>query len=147
MKFVIFCLLSLVLMKFCLGDKTSKFSILRNAIFEGYESDAKPNGKIDVQSGLMVTDFNLCPKKEVINKRFFLRTVNNLEFPFILLNKVLKTTGWAHFMWKDERLTWDPTDFGGIDKLSVNSNQVYHGLKPFLMERSAFYAPGISREI
>ena len=27
-------------------------------------------------------------------------------------------------MWKDERLTWDPTKFGGIDKLSVNSNQV-----------------------
>ena len=56
---------------------------------------------------------------------FFLkRIVNDPEFPFFLHNKVLKTTGWAHFMWKDERLTWDPTDFGGIDKLSVNSNQV-----------------------
>ena len=65
MKFFIFCLLSLILMEFCLGNKTSKFSTLKNAIFEGYENDAKPNGKIDVQSGLMVTDFNLCPKKEV----------------------------------------------------------------------------------
>ena len=47
-----------------------------------------------------------------------------LNFLSFLHNKVLKTTGWAHFMWKDERLTWDPTRFGGIDKLSVNSNQV-----------------------
>ena len=57
-------------MEFCIGDKTSKFSTLKNAIFEGYESDAKPDGKIDVQSGLMVTDFNLCPKKEVICVKF-----------------------------------------------------------------------------
>ena len=71
MKIFIFCLLSLILMKFCLSDKTSKFSTLKNAIFEGYESDAKPNGKIDVQSGLMVTNFNLCPRKEVINKISF----------------------------------------------------------------------------
>ena len=124
MKFFIFCLLSLILIEFCIGDKTSKFSTLKNAIFKGYESDAKPDGKIDVQSGLMVTDFNLCPKKEVMKIFFFLRIVNDPEFPFFLHNKVLKTTGWAHFMWKDERLTWDPTRFGGIDKLSVNSNQV-----------------------
>ena len=71
MKFFIFFLLPLILMELCIGDKTSKFSTLRNAIFKGYESDAKPDGKIDVQSGLMVTDFNLCPKKEVMNIRFF----------------------------------------------------------------------------
>ena len=60
-----------------MSDKTSKFSTLKNAIFKGYESDAKPDGKIDVQSGLMVTDFNLCPKKEVMNLRFFLFLENS----------------------------------------------------------------------
>ena len=73
MKSFIFCLLPLILMELCICDKTSKFSTLRNAIFKGYESDAKPDGKIDVQSGLMVTDFNLCPKKEVIIISFFLK--------------------------------------------------------------------------
>ena len=77
MKFFIFCLLCLILIEFCLGDKTSKFSTLRNAIFEGYESDAKPDGKIDVESGLMITDFNLCPKNEVHNKQNKLRQFNN----------------------------------------------------------------------
>ena len=77
MKFFIFCFLSLILMELCIGGKTSKFSTLKNAIFEGYESDAKPDGKIDVQSGLMVTDFNLCPKKEVMNIRFFFYLKNS----------------------------------------------------------------------
>ena len=53
-------------MELCIGGKTSKFSTLKNAIFKDYKSDAKPDGKIDVQSGLMVTDFNLCPKKEIM---------------------------------------------------------------------------------
>ena len=57
-------------MELCISGKTSKFSTLKNAIFKDYKSDAKPDGKIDVQSGLMVTDFNLCPKKEVMNIRF-----------------------------------------------------------------------------
>ena len=59
MKFVIFCLLSLVLMKFCLGDKTSKFSILRNAIFEGYESDAKPEEFKRYGSARNLYNFNI----------------------------------------------------------------------------------------
>ena len=81
-------------------------------------------------------------------KIFFLRIVNDPEFPFFLHNKVLKTTGWAHFMWKDERLTWDPKDFGGIDKLSVNSNQVHISMGEIVLkEHLAFYEPVFSREI
>ena len=38
--------------------------------------------------------------------------------------KVLKTTGWAETTWVDNRLTWDPEDFGGIDRISVKHNEV-----------------------
>ena len=40
--------------------------------------------------------------------------------------KVLKTTGWAETTWVDNRLTWDPEDFGGIDRISVKHNEVLY---------------------
>ena len=65
MKVFILAFLSLALFQFCSGHKTSLTQALRNAVLEGYEKDAKPDGQVTVQSGMTVTDFNLCAHKEV----------------------------------------------------------------------------------
>ena len=41
-----------------------------------------------------------------------------------LIFQVLKTTGWAESTWTDNRLTWDPEKFGGIDRLNLNYHNV-----------------------
>jgi len=92
----------LALFQFCSGHKTSLTQALRNAVLEGYEKDAKPDGQVTVQSGMTVTDFNLCAHKEV-----------------------LTTVGYATFMWNDNRLAWNTTNFGGIDRLHVSANEVW----------------------
>ena len=38
--------------------------------------------------------------------------------------QVLKTTGWGKCTWRDDRLKWNPEDFGDIDRLSVNTEMV-----------------------
>ena len=50
-------------MQFCAS--TNVIAALRNALLEGYEKDAKPDGKVTVKAGLMITDFSLCAHKEV----------------------------------------------------------------------------------
>ena len=63
MKLLIFSLSALLLVQFCSG--TGVISALRQAILEGYEKDAKPDGKVTVKVGMDITDFSLCAHKEV----------------------------------------------------------------------------------
>merc|ERR1712241_1510057 len=77
-------------------------SALRQAILEGYEKDAKPDGKVTVKIGMDITDFSLCAHKEV-----------------------LTTTGWAMSMWTDNRLTWDPAKFGDQDRIRIAATEVW----------------------
>ena len=39
--------------------------------------------------------------------------------------QVLTTVGYATFMWNDNRLAWNTTNFGGIDRLHVSANEVH----------------------
>ena len=43
---------------------------------------------------------------------------------YALQFQVLKTTGWAESTWTDNRLTWDPAEHGGIDRLNVHHHHV-----------------------
>ena len=70
MKILLFSLFSFILVQFCAS--TNVIAALRNALLEGYEKDAKPDGKVTVKAGLMITDISLCAHKEV-NIRFPLR--------------------------------------------------------------------------
>ena len=36
----------------------------------------------------------------------------------------MKTTGWAESTWTDNRLQWNPKEYGGIDRLSVDYHDV-----------------------
>ena len=65
MKVFILSLFSLAFFQLCSGHQTSLVSALRNAVLEGYEKDAKPDGKVEVKSGMDVIDFDLCAHKEV----------------------------------------------------------------------------------
>ena len=59
------CFLSWV--QFCSGHRTNVLSALRNEIFQGYQKDAKPDGKIEVNAGMKITKISLCPHKQVRN--------------------------------------------------------------------------------
>ena len=65
MKLSILCFLLLAFDKFCYSHQVSHVSALRNAILEGYERDAKPDGKVEVKTGMKVTKISLCPYKQV----------------------------------------------------------------------------------
>ena len=65
MKVFILSIFSLVFFQSCSGHQTSLISALRNAVLKGYEKDAKPDGKVEVKSGMDVIDFDLCAHKEV----------------------------------------------------------------------------------
>ena len=49
----------------------------------------------------------------------------SVQIPFLQL-QALKTTGWAESTWTDNRLHWNPEEYGGIDRLSVS----YHDVSP-----------------
>merc|ERR1711997_547071 len=100
MKLRIFALSSPVLVQFCSG--TSVIAALRSALLEGYEKDAKPDGKVTVKAGMQVTDLHLCPHKEV-----------------------LTTIGYATTMWTDNRLTWDSAKFGDMDRIRIDASEVW----------------------
>jgi len=102
MKVFILSFFSLAFFQFCSGHQTSLVAALRNAVLEGYEKDAKPDGQVSVKSGMHILDFNLCAHKEV-----------------------LTTVGYATFMWTDNRLGWNKTDFGGIDRVRVSASEVW----------------------
>ena len=63
MKILIFSILALA--QICSCRKTSQIQAVRNAVLQGYEKDAKPDGKVDVKTGMKVTKFSLCAHKQV----------------------------------------------------------------------------------
>ena len=52
------------------SHRTNVLSALRNEIFQGYQKDAKPDGKIEVNAGMKITKISLCPNKQVRNYVF-----------------------------------------------------------------------------
>ena len=63
MKILIFSILALA--QICSCRKASQIQAVRNAVLQGYEKDAKPDGKVDVKTGMKVTKFSLCAHKQV----------------------------------------------------------------------------------
>jgi len=100
MKVFILCISFLAFGQYC--SATNVIAALRNALLDGYEKGAKPDGQVTVKAGATITDFSLCSHREV-----------------------LTTTGWSTMMWTDNRLTWDPTKFDNIDRIRVESSEVW----------------------
>merc|ERR1712238_507971 len=71
-------------------------------IFKGYVRDVKPDGQVEVKAGFSISNIELDPTR-----------------------KVLKTTGWAESTWTDNRLTWNPAEHGGIDRLNVHHHHIW----------------------
>ena len=44
---------------------TDVIAALRNAVLDGYEKGAKPDGQVTVKAGATITDFSLCSHREV----------------------------------------------------------------------------------
>ena len=65
MKILIFSIFALA--QICSGRKASQIQAVRNAVLQGYEKDAKPDGKVDVKTGMKVTKFSLCAHKQVLH--------------------------------------------------------------------------------
>ena len=68
MKILIFSILALA--QICSCRKASQIQAVRNAVLQGYEKDAKPDGKVDVKTGMKVTKFSLCAHKQVCFQPF-----------------------------------------------------------------------------
>jgi len=100
MKVFILCISFLAFGQYC--SATNVIAALRNALLDGYEKGAKPDGQVVVKAGATVTDFSLCAHKEV-----------------------LTTTGWSTLMWTDNRLTWDKTKFDNIDRIRIASSELW----------------------
>ena len=99
MRAVIISLAFLVQLSF--ARQTGKIAALRNELLNGYEKDAKPEGKVDVKFGLRITHMDLCGHEQK-----------------------LSWNGWLLYMWNDERLAWNATEFGGLDRLRIHSKNV-----------------------
>jgi len=100
MNLLIVCVSFLAFGQLC--SATNVIGALKNALLDGYEKDAKPDGKVTVKAGATITDFDLCAHKEA-----------------------LTTTGWVTMMWTDNRLSWDPEKFNKMDRIRVPSSQVW----------------------
>ena len=58
--------LFILVIKTCFCNQISQRSALYKALLDGYEKDAKPDGKIEVKTGMEVVRIDgLCPYKEV----------------------------------------------------------------------------------
>ena len=65
MKVFILCISFLAFGQHC--SATNVIAALRNAILSGYEKGVKPDGQVTVKAGATLTDFSLCPHREVSN--------------------------------------------------------------------------------
>ena len=65
MKVITFLSIFGALFQISLAGKSSKEAKLRNSLLDGYEADAKPDGKINVTVGYQIIHANLCAKKQV----------------------------------------------------------------------------------
>jgi len=83
--------------------KNNLHILRRNLIKNGvYDRHVKPDGKVDVQLGVRVLDMDLCPKKHV-----------------------MKTTTYTTLIWTDPRLAFDQSDYDGIDRFHINSEEIW----------------------
>ena len=78
-----------------------QISSLRKALLDGYERDAKPDGTVEVKFGLSISGFDLCAKREQLTSAI-----------------------WSRYMWTDDRLSWNPDHYGGLDRIRINSQFV-----------------------
>lgn len=60
---------------------------------------------------------------EALSVKFSLQLLRISEFD--LKNQVLTTLVWLNHEWKDELLSWDPSDFNGITSISVPNDQIW----------------------
>ena len=65
MKVITFLSIFWALFQISLAGKSSKEAKLRNSLLDGYEADAKPDGKINVTVGYQIIHANVCAKKQV----------------------------------------------------------------------------------
>ncbi|CAH1782726.1 unnamed protein product, partial [Owenia fusiformis] len=40
-------------------------------------------------------------------------------------NQLLKTVGWVNMIWRDDRLQWNPEDYGGVREIHVPNHYVW----------------------
>merc|ERR1711936_1474848 len=73
-----------------------------------YDRHVKPDGKVEVNLGIDFVDMDFCPHKHM-----------------------LKTSVYEKMMWTDNRLVWDKDDFEGIDRLQVNTDEVWNQILHF----------------
>jgi len=92
----------LILAPLVIAGKSSQNAILRKALLDGYEKDAKPDGQVEVKVGVQVITAGLCAHRQVF-----------------------KTTGWMLMMWTDDRLTWDPAAYGGLKNTRINAKNLW----------------------
>ena len=79
-------LLTLAFVPYILASKSSKEATLRAALLDGYQLDAKPDGKVTVNMGLSVISAHLCGKFQVSIDKVQLRTVPNFLIKAIAPN-------------------------------------------------------------
>ena len=63
-------LLSFVVFICLIVDKSSgieQTSAMQNALFAGYNKDAKPDGQVEVKAGIYLTNMDLCPHRQVMH--------------------------------------------------------------------------------
>ena len=79
MKIFILCISFLAFGQYC--SATNVIAALRNALLDGYEKGAKPDGQVTVKAGATITDFDLCAHREV---SIFFKFAFILTFEFLL---------------------------------------------------------------
>jgi len=69
---------------------------LRKALFDSYDSMARPDHLVELESGFTLLKMHLCSHKDV-----------------------LSMDGYLKMMWSDDRLKWDAAQWNGIKQLTV----------------------------
>ena len=93
MKVFILCISFLAFGQYC--SATNVIAALRNAILDGYEKGAKPDGQVTVKAGATITDFSLCAHREVSKNYqsllFLIYKITHITLEFVRSNKLYIT--------------------------------------------------------
>ena len=63
---IILSLVAFMQLGIIFGHEVNPMSILKKTLLDGYEKDAKPDGKIVTKFGMEILSVSLCPYKKVI---------------------------------------------------------------------------------
>ncbi|XP_021968187.1 acetylcholine receptor subunit alpha-like 2 [Folsomia candida] len=74
---------------------------LLDNLFENYKKRNYPD-KTTVQFGMYLINLDLDPEKDMLN-----------------------SDAWLKFTWTDSRLTWDPSEYGGLKNMRVSPDQLW----------------------